>query len=336
MDSITFSFYGTTIQFDSENEKLLEDIQRDFSFFKTTAVKAWITIKAYNRPPPYKILPAMQASYVSPRNSCYYYKGIKYIDYSGYSLVIYDKKSSVCDIYSGDYELLHEICYMAALSLINEKLDKRHIHRVHGLGLAVDNKAVLILLDIGGGKTTLAMGLFTSGENIKLISEDSPLLNPQGEVLPFPIRIGVCPQEVPPAIPKKYQRYFAREESGPKILIDIEYFKEKICHNPCQPSIIIIGRRVLGREPSIKAASKYLALKEFLKNSVIGLGLYQGIEYVFQKGPKEIVRKIPLGISRLNNALKAINRSKTFEFYLSPAKDKNSQLLIEFLKNLPC
>lgn len=335
MRSLTLSFYGITIEFDSESEKLLEDIARDFSFFKSAAAGPGITIKAHHRPPAYETLPAMQATYVSPRNLCYYHQGIKYIDYTGEGLVIYDKAKSLCDVYSGDHELLHEICYLALLSLVNEKLDRHHLHRVHGLGLAAANKAVLILLDIGGGKTTLAMRLLASGENIRLISEDSPLISPRGEILPFPIRIGVLPQDVPPEIAKDYQRYFSREESGPKILIDVEYFKDKICRNPCQPSLIIIGRRVLGRQPGIKPASKYLALKEFLKNSVIGLGLYQGIEYVFQKGPKEIVRKIPLGISRLNNSWRVINRSRVFEFYLSPDKDKNTRTLIEFLKNPP-
>ena len=333
MSSLTLSFYGINIRFDSDSEKLTEEIQRDFSFFKAEAVNPHITIKIHNIVPPYQTLPSMQASYVSPRNVCYYHQGIKYLDYSGNGLVVYNKAASACDIYSDDYDLLHEACYMAVLSLVNEKLDKQHIHRVHGLGLAIDNKAILLLLDMGGGKTTLAMSVLLSSQDVKLISEDSPLIDRQGRILPFPIRIGVRPQEVPPAIPKECQRYFEREEFGPKVLIDIECFKDRICESPCRPAIVIIGRRVIGRPPEIRPAFKYKALQEFIKNCVIGLGLYQGIEYIFQKGPAEILKKIPLVISRLGNALKVIKRSKIFEFYLSADREKNILILKQFLKN---
>lgn len=333
MNSLTLSFYGINIQFTSHAQRIVEDIERDYSFFKNEAVgNPKISINAYNTRPPYDILPPMQASYTSPRNICYYYKGIKYIDYLGNALVIYNKAKSLCEIYSSDYPLLQEICYTAILSLVSEKLDERHMHRVHGLGLSVDDKAILILLDMGGGKTTLAMNLLMSDNDIKLISEDSPLINTKGQILPFPLRIGLDPEDVPPEIPKEYQRYFERQEFGPKILIDIEYFRNKICKHPCQPHVVIIGRRVLGRQPEIKPCSKYQSILEFIKNSVIGLGLYQGIEYLFQKGPKEIITKIPVGISRLNNALKVMNRSKIYELYLSPNREQNNQVLIEFLK----
>lgn len=330
--SLTLSFYGIAVLFTSDSQEIIKDIERDYSFFKREAAEPQIIINAHNVGLPYDILPSMQASYISPRNICYYSGGIKYIDYPGKGLVIYDKAESKSQIYSADYNLLHEICYMAILSLVNEKLDRCHIHRVHGLGLSINNKGILILLDMGGGKTALAMDILMSDNEIKLISEDSPLIDRRGQILPFPVRIGVNPLDVPSGIPQEYQRYFVRQEFGPKILIDIEYFRNKICNYPCQPHIVIIGRRVLNKEPEIKPSWKYQALKEFIKNSVIGVGLYQGIEYVFGKGPKEVVKKIPLGLSRLNNALKVINKSKIFDFLLGPDKEANAKVLLGFLR----
>ena len=328
----TFSFHGIAIKLSGDSPGLIEEIERDFSYFKIPVNKAEITINTYGIPPPYDTLPAMQASYTSPRNTCYYHKGLKYIDYSGKGLVVFDAKDSTCHIYSNDAELLHEICYMCILSLVNEKLERCHIHRVHALGLAVDNKAVLILLDMGGGKSTLAIRLLSFLKSVKLISEDSPLINSQGQILPFPIRIGLHQQDVPPQIPKDLQRYFKRSEFSSKILIDIEYWKDQICFDICQPRIIIVGKRVIGKEPEIKQSSYYIAFREFIKNSVIGVGLYQGIEYIFQKGLIEVFKKIPAGISRLNNSLKVINNSEIFEFYLSADKEKNNEILVEFLK----
>ncbi len=332
MESISFSFYGIILQLKSRDNGLIRDIKRDFSFFACPATQPKISINAYLQEPPYGTLPAMQASYVSPRNICYYHQGIKYIDYSGKGLVIYDKKKLQCDIYSAEYPLLHEACYMAILSLANEHLDKIHIHRVHGLGLQLkDNKAVLLLLDMGGGKTTLALQLLSAAKEVKLISEDSPLINKKGEILPFPLRIGVNPQEKPKDIPAEHIRYFERQEFGPKALIDIDYFKGKIADKPSQPDIIILGRRALGQKPQIRPASKYAALKEFIKNCVIGLGLFQGVEYIFQKGPKEAFFKIPIALSRLNNTRKVIKKSRIFEFLLSCDVNENNRILQEFI-----
>jgi len=332
MYSSSFSFYNVNILIKSSSENIIGDIQRDFSFFKSKKSEGQITLTTYNSIPPYNTLPAIQSSYISPRNICYFHQGIKYIEYSGKALVVYDKHNYKCDIYSPNHSLLHEIIYMTILSLVNELLEKKHIHRVHGLGLNIKDKAILILLGMGGGKSTLAMKLLSSHNPIGLISEDSPLIDAKGKILPFPIRIGIHPQDVPAEIPKEYQRSFERQEFEPKVLIDIEYFKNKICNFPCRPHIIIIGKRVLGREPEIKAGSRVQAFNEFFRNSVVGLGLYQGIEYVFQKGPGEILKKVPLAFSRLNNALKVVNHSKIFEFFLSPDKDRNTQVLVDFLR----
>ena len=331
MHTQTFYFYGTGLYFKSDSMDLAEEIRRDFSFFNQELKSRGITINAYLASPPYASLPAMVADYISVRNICYYHRGIKYIDYPGKALAIYNKKESTCSIYGSDFRLLHEICYLTVLSLVNEHLDKKHIHRVHGLGLSMEGKAILLLLDMGGGKTTLAMRVLSGGERVKLISEDSPLINPQGLILPFPIRMGLQPKDLPTDIPKQYQRYFERGEFGPKILLDIEYFKDKVCHTPSEPRLVLICKRTLGLNAQIRPCGKFAAVKEFIKNSVVGVGLYQGIEYVFKKGPKEIIMKTPLGISRLNNAVKVINKSKIFEFHLSPDKEANVRTLIDFL-----
>jgi hypothetical protein len=223
---------------------------------------------------------------------------------------------------------------MAIISLVSEQLDKHHMHRVHGLGLTGNGKGILLLLEMGGGKTTLAVSLLSSKNNVKLISEDSPLIDRQGRLLPFPIRIGMHPADVPAQIPEEYRRYFERDEFGPKILIDTDYFKDRICTAPCDPGIIIIGKRVIGKPPEIKPASKSAALKELIKNSVIGLGLYQGIEYLFQKSPAELFTKLPLGLSRLNNGIKLINKCRAFEFSLSPDQKGNSRVLGQFIESI--
>lgn len=335
MPSLTLSFYGVNVLLNSDDAHLVENIQRDFSFFKSGKGQPHLTLDAFHREPAYETLAPMEAAYLSPRNVCYWREGLKYIDYSGNALSVYNGKESLCRVYSLHPSLLHEICYMVILSLASEQLDKRHIHRIHALGLAAKNKAILILLDMGGGKSTLAMSVLPFDERLKLISEDSPLVDSKGRVLPFPLRIGLHPEDVPRGTPQAYQRNFQTQEFGPKVLIDIERFAPCIQTSPSEPSIVMIGRRVLGRPSEIRPASRLAALKELIKNSVVGVGLYQGIEYVFQKGVWEVIKKIPLGLSRFNNAAKVLNQSRAFEFLLGRDKEENARVLLDFLGRFP-
>ena len=220
---------------------------------------------------------------------------------------------------------------MVILALASEQLDKLGIHRVHALALASNNNAFLILLDRGSGKSTLAMQVLNSSHHLKLISEDSPLIDSEGSVLPFPLRFALFPDDIPPSISPAYLRSFKGEGFDPKTLIDVDCYIDHIQKLALKPSIVMIGRRVVGKKAEIKTASKYKALKAFIKNSVIGVGLNQGIEFIFEKGPQEVFKKIPLAVSRLKNSLKVIHRCQIFEFLLSSDKEKNTQVLMDFV-----
>ena len=114
-------------------------------------------------------------------------------------------------------------------------------------------------------------------------------------------------------------------------MIDIDFFSSRIEKSSIQPYIVMIGRRVIGKKGGIRPVSKFQAFDEFFKNSIIGVGLYQGIEYIFQNGAMDIVKKVPLGFSRLKNTLKVLEKSKSFEFLLGLDKTENSKLLLDFL-----
>jgi hypothetical protein len=68
---------------------------------------------------------------------------------------------------------------------------------------------------------------------------------------------------------------------------------------------------------------------------VVGLGLYQGMKFVFQRNPWEIVRKMSLGFSMPNNSLRLISCSKVFEFSLGPDSKENAGVLLDLLESPP-
>ncbi len=52
------------------------------------------------------------ASFLTPRNVCYQQNQIKYIDYFGKGLVVFDRNKAECLVYGTDQDLVHEIVYL--------------------------------------------------------------------------------------------------------------------------------------------------------------------------------------------------------------------------------
>jgi hypothetical protein len=328
---LNLDVYGLKLQLQSDDNAAVKSIRREFSYFQAVPSEPQVTIEVLDERPPYESLPNLQASIHTPRNICYRGKEDIFIDYFGQALEIFNPKTKNCRIFSERPELRREISYLSILSIVSQFLDSHHIHRVHALGVSRNGKAILILLPMGGGKSTLALQLLQS-EQVKLLSEDSPLITRGGKVLPFPLGLGVRPGEKL-NLPAKYLHKVDRMHFGPKVLIDIDYFAEKI--SPiCEPSVILLGDRSLGVESKIEPASRFAATKAFFKDVVVGLGLFEGAEYVLQRSAWEIVGKTGIVLSRLNNSLKVIGRSRVYRYILGRDRTRNRNVFLDFLNQL--
>lgn len=329
--SVNFYFYGLNLELQSTDSRIVEDIRRDFAYFKSEPTTPQVSIEIFDRKPPYSSLPDLPASIYTIDYVIYRGKEDNFTDYHGQGLRIFNLRSKKYQIFSESADLRYEISYVTILSAVGQFLDSRHIHRVHALGISRNGKAVLILLPEKGGKTTLALRLLRSGQ-VQLLSEDSPLLTSKGEILPFPLRMGILPKgEID--IPTKYLRRVNFMRVGTKILVDLDYFADKI-GTICQPGVILLGERALGYESRIEPLSKLSAAKELVKNSVVGLGLAQGMEYLLGRSPLETLGKTGLAFSRLNNCLKVLTRSEVHRYVIGHDSERNHQVLQNFLKNL--
>ena len=332
-----FSFYGIGVLVETENMEIAAAAKHNFSYFYSATI-AGTNIKIYYHEwsLPYSSLPVMTSTAATPRNICYKDSDKAYIDYFGKAICVYDVKNNIFDIYTTDNGLANEIIYTTILSRVAELLDKKGMHRIHALGVEYDNKGALILLPCGGGKTSLTLSLLTSRDNnIKLISEDSPLIK-NGMLFPFPLRIGVRTEEnLKNDIPEKFLRKTRRIEHESKTTIDIEYFSKHICKNPVPINAILVGIRSTADNAEIKPISKFGVIKHCLMNSVIGVGLYQGMEFIMQNNGKEILKRFAILFSRTIANINIIFKAKTFSFIISRDIPKNSDTLRRFLNKLP-
>jgi hypothetical protein len=323
-----FDFYGLTIEVSSMSADLVEEVRRHFAYFSVPPVKGQVQVEMRFTSPPYAELPPLPASFITPRNVCFRDKKISYIDYFGQGLAIFDRKEKRCVIYGMDHDLVQEIAYLFILSTVGQYLDSRRIHRVHALGVSYHNQGILLLLPSGGGKSTMALELMRL-PGFLLLGEDTPLIDRYGRILPFPLRFGVRPEQET-GIPPQYLRTVNRMEFDPKTLIDIEYFKDRLAAD-VEPGLILVGERNLGDVSEIVPLPRHRAFKALVKYVIVGLGVYQGLEFLLERGLWEILGNGGVVASRVYNSVKLLARAPADRFVLGRSTEKNSQCLNDFL-----
>ena len=324
-----FNFYGLTIGVGSESEELLEEVRRHFAYFHVPNGEPQVGLELQIAPPPYAGLPAVPASVFTPRNVSFKDGRTTYIDYFGQALAIFNRDKRQCTVYGTSMDLLHEIAYLFILSTVGDHLDRQRLHRVHALGVSYRNKGILLLLPSGGGKSTMALKLMRR-PGFLLLGEDTPLIDRNGRVLPFPLRLGVRPG-ADTGVPAKYLRTVERMEFDPKTLIDIDYFNDRL-GQAVDPGMVLIGQRNLGDISEIVPLARHRAFKGLLKYVIVGLGVYQGLEFLLEKGAWELVGRSGIGASRCYNSLKLLSRAPAYRFVLGRDTEKNCQTLVDFIE----
>ena len=329
--SVSFDFYGLELQLRSEDPDVVDSIKRDFAYFQSAPAQPQMTIEVFNDRPDFSALPDLRGSIYTMDYVCYLGKDEVYTDYHGSGLKISDRKRRSYRIYSESADVRHEISYLTIQAAVGEYLDSRHIHRVHALAINRNGKAVLVLLREKGGKSTLAFQLLKS-DKVKLLSDESPLITRQGKVLPFPMRMGFLPgaqTDIPPEYlqPVNYMRV------GTKVRVDIEYYAHKI-GSACPAGAILLGERSLGCSCTIEPASRLSGSREFVKNSVVGLGLHQGMDYLLGRNLRDTFGKVGLASSRLYNSLVALRRSRVYRYTIGHDRERNNEVLLDFLNRL--
>ena len=326
--------YGLTISVKCDPDNLLNEITRPFKFFLTERTGYETEIIIEQKDPPYNSFPGIKASFSTPRNIIYNSDEEKIIDYFGNGVVVQNKTKSEYRIYGCDLNFLSEAFYLLVISLVGQFCDKKGYLRVHALALSYNDTVILLPLPPGSGKSTMAMAML-SVNGFKLISDDEPIIKSDGSILPFPTRIGTLDKKKIQNIPERFVYKIDRMEFGLKYFIDYDYWENKIEKRHLKKSIIFQSHRLLNGEPSIQKASKVKVLSSLIRDAVIGVGLYQGLEFIFQNSAWEIFFKAKVVISRFTKAFKLALSSETYQINLSRDIEKNVTVLKDFVEKLP-
>ena len=329
---LKLDFYGVVVHCHINIPELFEALEKDFFYFvNNNSLKPDIELTAHKSSPPYDEISGLIAD--RQTLNCINYKqgDIQYSDYYGDALVKYSFNQERGEIYSLQTNSLHEILYLLILSRTGKSLEQKGFHKVHAMGVSHKEKAIVISMPMKGGKTTLFLNMLQNTSN-SIISDDTPLIDKNGNIYSFPLRVGV---ENTNYIPKEMHSHLytlERKQYGKKTLIPISSFPNKISQK-CSQAFYFEGIRRRGSDCTITKATKLKSFKYLTKHMVVGIGLPLILEFFVEGTISDWFKLIGLLFKRIRAAVNFLRRSETYIVYLGDKPKHNALVIQEFIES---
>ena len=324
--------HGLRVAVKGDWPDVVDQVRRDFAWFERPAageLSADVTVTVERRPPDFDALGEGLASFVTPRNVVYQDGRRTIVDYFGRAVSILDRSTGGLVIQGEDDHLVHEAAYHFLLSRIGEHLEARGLTRLHALGVSGAQGAVAVTLPSGGGKSTLALRALRE-EGVRLLSEDSPLIDRHGMAHAFPLRIAVNPTDAA-TLPEGSVRRMDRMEFHPKLVLDVEAFADRVESRPQPLRHLVIGRRSLGRQAALEPLPRRSAVSALFREAIVGVGIYQGMEFVLQHGMGDVVGKVGVAATRTSCCAGVLARAKVWQLTVGRDHRRNWDVLAPLL-----
>jgi hypothetical protein len=323
--------YGLDLRIEGEWPEVVDSVAKDFAWFGTETVAADAErVVVERRAPDFDALGALDAAFVTPRNVVYTDGHRQVVDYFGKALCVVDRRAGIVTVQGEDAHLVHEAAYLYLLSRVGEHLDRQGLTRLHALALSGAHGGVAVMLPSGGGKSTLAVRALRD-DRVTILSEDTPLLDRRGVLHPFPLRIGVNATDAE-TLPSDGVRRIERMEFHPKLVLDLDAFADHIETEPRPLRHIVVGRRSLGMSASLEPLQRRAAAAAMFREAVVGVGVYQGMEFVLQRGMRDVAGKAGIAASRAACCAAGLRDARVWRLTLGRDHDANWQALSALLR----
>jgi hypothetical protein len=289
-----------------------------------------LRIEVEQREPDYARYEGVIASFVTGRNVVYQVGAITLVDYSGRALFALDRERGVAVVQGEEPDLVREAVGSLLLSRIGEHLDRRGLVRVHAVGLSGPAGALVLLMPSGGGKSALALRALED-PRVGILSEESPLLDRDGLVHPFPMPITVDIADAP-LVPDRYPtRLIERLEFHNRRALDVEHYRDRIEMTPRPLRHLVVGHRTLSTRGRLEPLPRHRATRALLGAAVVGVGVYQGMEFVLQSGWSDVLRKSGTAGRRAVVAGGALRQAQVWRLWLGRDRQSNWEALLPLL-----
>ncbi len=322
-------FYGIRVLLESNCKELMDWILRDYRFFvsdeESTDIQVHIELRQGT--PPWDEIPSTaKPSFKVGMHSVFQRGKKRYIRHDDQALSTYDFDEDRGTVISETVDSLYQVAYLLILSRVGYHLDQRGIHRMHALSVSVNDQALIFMARSGCGKTTL--GLELMGEsNVSWLSDEIPLCDPSGSILPFPLPPRITRGSTP-RFPGGSACFYdvPRSKQPPKVMPDIAAFLPRVAKST-RPGALFLCHRGENGEPSIRRISGARAFLKLIRNCVVGEEFPQTKAFFFEFRPRYALFMLPVFFSRIRRFLGLAFGVPAFQFEMSNDLSKNIALL---------
>jgi hypothetical protein len=325
-------FYGLPVRVRGDWPEVLDALRLDFWWFAresgAPALDA-VEILVERRSPDFDAYGAVDASFVTPRNVVYQQPERTLVDYFGRALSVVERGRDRALVQGLDRGLVHEAVYHFVLSRVGRHLDARGLPRLHSLALSARDGAVAVMLPSGGGKSTLALRALQD-DRVRILSEDTALIDRRGRLYPFPLRMAINTTDAD-RVPPESVRRVERMEFHDKLALEPGLVADRFDGSPRPLRHLVIGRRSLGHDARLARIPRRAALGTLFREGVVGVGVYQGMEFILQHGMRDVVGKSGTVATRMACCGAGLARAQVWELTLGRDHERNWDALAPLL-----
>jgi hypothetical protein len=325
-----FNFHDHIILVSCNEEAVCRKLQEEFHYFLIpSATHVETTIELFVQALPE--IPPTTAHKILETCTIFEIGGRRYLDYQGEALSIWDKLEDSVRIYSTSSDRLYELGFLAIHSLLGQALDRKGLCRVHAVAVSLGNCNALVMLPSKGGKSTLLAHLLENPE-VKIISDDMPLVDTSGLVHAFPSKISMSSPPTSGPLSELKWTEFKRAFYPVKYTAGLSQIETRIerqsFHNR---TLLIAGYRLSQGESILTPVKKWKMLAPLMEHMIMGFGLPQILEMFLHFNILDVLKLSFHGLLRTVCALQLLRKSDCYHFYLGPDRAYNAQLLLDQL-----
>ena len=283
---------------------------------------ATIDVRVKREVPDFSASGDVTSSFVTDYNIVYPEKDRTIIEYMGRALSVVDTARNSLVVHGEDEALVRRAAFDFLLSRAGDHLDAIGLPRMHGVGLVGGQGGVVVMLPMGGGKTTIALRALRE-DGVRLLSEGSPLIDRHGCLHAFPLPLWVRAYSKEAAsLPAEHVRRVNGVASNPRIL-ELAAFADRVEREPTLLRHIVLGRRTLAQRPRLEKLPRRAAVSSLLRDSIIGFGFFQGLEFVMRTGLGDLAGRIGTIATRAQCCTAGLAHADVWRFTFGRDHDRN-------------
>jgi hypothetical protein len=327
-----FDVYGVQVLIESNCATFMEYIRRDFCFFhdpKGDVSPPHVHVNFLNKTPPWEEIPLHAVPLFKTAASAVYKSGPnRYIDHNREVFAIYDLKRDEGTVYSDDPDAMYRIAYSILMTRIGFRLDRTRLHRMHALGISVDNTALLFLGDGGCGKTTLGLEMMKHPQ-VGWLTDDILPVDSTGRALAFPTSPRLIQGSVVPWLPPSVVLLKApMPKEPPKVQLPSSSLLSRVCSS-AKLRALFLCNRTPGLRPSINRVGFLEAFRGICNNALTGKEFGHMMAYHLQFSPVYLYRMAALYLSRLRTFCYFAWTVPVLRFHMSGEISENASMVLK-------